>query len=58
MSNTIRYEYEVVVGDNQFGFIRNNREEARKEMGKWKASGFNAKIVQRKFTLQTERSVR
>jgi len=58
MSNTIRYEYEVVVGDNQFGFIRNNREEARKEMGKWKASGFDAKIVQRKFKLETERSVR
>ena len=58
MSNKIRYEYEVVVGDNQFGFIRNNRQDARKEMGKWKASGFDAKIVQRKFKLETERSVR
>jgi hypothetical protein len=58
MSNKIRYEYEVVVGDNGLSFIRGNREQARQEMGKWKASGFDAKIVQRKFKLETEQVVR
>lgn len=58
MSSNIRYEYEVVIGDNSYNFPRDNREEARKTMREWKESGFDAKIIQRKYTLDQVRQVR
>lgn len=54
----IRYEYEVVIGDGVFNFPRDNRQEARQTMKEWKESGFDAKIVQRKYELITEKSIR
>lgn len=54
----IRYEYEVVIGDGVFNFPRDNRQEARQTMKEWKESGFDAKIVQRKYSLIEERNVR
>jgi hypothetical protein len=54
----IRYEYEVVIGDGVFNFQRDNRQSARDTMKEWKESGFDAKIVQRKYELITEKSVR
>lgn len=54
----IRYEYEVVIGDGVFNFPRDNRQEARKTMKEWKESGFDAKIVQRKYALVSEQAVR
>jgi len=58
MSTNVKYEYEVVIGDNVFNFPRDNRQSARDTMKEWKESGFDAKIVQRKYELVTERSVR
>lgn len=54
----VKYEYEVVIGDNLFNFERNNRQEARETMKQWKESGFDAKIIQRKYSLQSEQQVR
>lgn len=54
----IRYEYEVVIGENVFNFSRDNRQAARDTMKEWKESGFDAKIVQRKYSLVTEKAVR
>jgi hypothetical protein len=54
----IRYEYEVVIGDGVFNLPRDNRQSARETMKEWKESGFDAKIVQRKYELITEKSVR
>ena len=54
----IRYEYEVVIGDGVFNFPRDNRQSARDTMKEWKESGFDAKIVQRKYELITEKSIR
>lgn len=54
----VKYEYEVVIGDNLFNLERNNRQEARETMKQWKESGFDAKIIQRKYALQSEQQVR
>lgn len=54
----VKYEYEVVIGDNLFNFERSNRQEARETMKQWKESGFDAKIIQRKYSLQSEQQVR
>jgi hypothetical protein len=54
----VKYEYEVVIGDNLFNLERNNRQEARETMKQWKESGFDAKIIQRKYSLQSEQQVR
>lgn len=58
MSNKVKYEYEVVIGENVFHFPRDNRQSARDTMKEWKESGFDAKIVQRKYSLVTEKAVR
>ena len=58
MSTNVKYEYEVVIGDNTFNFPRENRQSARNTMKEWKESGFDAKIVQRKYELVTEQVVR
>jgi hypothetical protein len=58
MSTNVKYEYEVVIGYNVFNFPRDNRQSARNTMKEWKESGFDAKIVQRKYELVVERSVR
>lgn len=54
----VKYEYEVVIGDNIFNFERNNRQEARETMKQWKESGFDAKIIQRQYQLIKEGQVR
>ena len=54
----VKYEYEVVIGDNLFNLERSNRQEARETMKQWKESGFDAKIIQRKYSLQSEQQVR
>lgn len=54
----VKYEYEVVIGDNLFKVERSNRQEARETMKQWKESGFDVKIVQRKYSLQSEQQVR
>lgn len=54
----IKYEYEVVIGDNLFNLERSNRQEARETMKQWKESGFDAKIIQRQYQLVKEAQVR
>lgn len=58
MTTKTLYEYEVVIGDNILNFARPNRQEARQTMKEWKESGFDAKIVQRKYALISEQAVR
>ena len=58
MTTKTLYEYEVVIGDNTFNFPRDNRQSARNTMKEWKESGFDAKIVQRKYQLVAEQVVR
>lgn len=54
----VKYEYEVVIGDNLFNLERSNRQEARETMKQWKESGFDAKIIQRQYQLVKEAQVR
>ena len=54
----VKYEYEVVIGDNLFNLERSNRQEARETMKQWKKSGFDAKIIQRQYQLLKEAQVR
>lgn len=54
----VKYEYEVVIGDNLFNLERSNRQEARETMKQWKESGFDAKIIQRQYQLVKEGQVR
>lgn len=47
-----------IEGDGVFNFPRDNRKSARDTMKEWKESGFDAKIIQRKYSLVTEKAVR
>lgn len=52
-----KYEYDVVIGDTVV-YYAENRQEARDVKAVEKADGYDAKIIQRKYTLQTQREVR
>lgn len=56
----VKYEYKIVNGDTiTDNAVMCSREEARHELREVKRAGFkDAKIVQRKYTLQTEKTVR
>lgn len=52
------HEYDILIGNNFFGERYNTRNEARKAKAEYKAQGFDAKIIQRKWEMIKEVEVR
>lgn len=52
-----KYEYDVVI-NNQVIYYADNRQDARDIKNIEKAQGYNAKIIQRKYVMQSQKEVR
>lgn len=53
------YEYDVIVGDKeQVSYRHTTRDSARAELREAKADGFDGKIIQKKYVLESVKVVR
>ncbi len=53
------YEYDVIVGDKeQAVYTHTTRDSARAELREAKADGFDARIIQKKYVLESVKTVR